>query len=186
MNCVIGAGNLLPADSRRCPPGGQKAGVPSDVVLTRGQDQGDGPRSQVEVIMCLHDGDEDSWGRRMHRRTALGLEWLREPAEVPWMDEKVIHSAWDQEHNTWNPRDAGKAIEDLRGGRADGKRLELLPRLRPVRDRGGSGQPVSLRQRELYVPVLRGSVQQRSELLGLPLRGKTKHDIHLCTGFVGV
>lgn len=38
------------------------------------------------------------------------------------MDEKVIYSCVDQEHNTWNCRG---------GGRAGGKRLELLPRLRP-------------------------------------------------------
>ena len=46
------------------------------------------------------------------------------------MDEKVIYSCVDQEHNTWNCRGV-RVHRDLRGGRAGGKRLELLPWLRP-------------------------------------------------------
>lgn len=46
------------------------------------------------------------------------------------MDEKVIYSCVDQEHNTWNCRRCGY-IETFEADGPVEKRLELLPRLRP-------------------------------------------------------
>ena len=87
------------------------------------------------------------------------------------MDEKVIYSCVDQEHNTWNCRGCGY-IETFEADGPVENGWNFCP---------GCGHEIEVEavspcpfdNGNCMCQFLRGSVQQRSELLGLPLRGKT-------------
>ena len=75
------------------------------------------------------------------------------------MDEKVIYSCVDREHNAWNCRGCGY-IETFEADGPVENGWNFCP---------GCGHEIEV---EAISPC-RSPVQQRSELLGLPLRGKT-------------
>lgn len=91
-----------------------------DVVFTRADKIREMDDEELAVVvMCPHDGDEDSCkgspGCTDVHQVLSGMAPGTGGGAV--MDEKVIYSCVDQEHNTWNCRGAGTSRPSRRTGR---------------------------------------------------------------------